>query len=233
MCDDSKSNLKVAIRSGISLLILQLFLQIAAYSFVTFNEKLKSKMEGLNYIELLVHNVPFMFYHLFCTISSVYVEFFNCFKKVMVQALRKKIMISTDDQWCVGTHDLIKQKQSLSADIDCLRRMHESIRESMMAFNNSLNPQILIHQFIELLVMVMHLYSVIMFFSTETRTPELYTIFCMDVLFIFVHSCALVVFLKSANNIKVTVRSSRLSRFSISFHCCSFSVLIVGLELIQ
>lgn len=96
---------------------------------------------------------------------------------------------------------------SVMDDLDMLRRLHESIRQSMIRTNGAFNPQVAIHLFIELTVLVMHLYSVILYSNVPNKSTDIFTIYCIDWLFVIVHTSGLLIFLLSCQGIRASVRS--------------------------
>lgn len=83
---------------------------------------------------------------------------------------------------------------SLAKTFDDLRLLHEDLRKSMMHANKVFVPQICLHLVIEILVVVMHFYSVIISFSAPLSIFAVVRIF-IDVIFIITHSTGIVLFL--------------------------------------
>jgi hypothetical protein len=208
LCDNSKAHVRATVWQGIVAVMLQLSFQFGAQFFINYHDAFEQNSNPYDLGGYIIHNVPFMFYYLFCTVCSILMALFRCFDTKLSGVLRAQV--PHHRQHCTGPHEFIGQSVSRSAQIDQLRRIHEQIRTSMMDLNAAMNPQILIHQFIELLVIVMHLYSIIMFFGMPAETPKLYATFFLDCLFVVVHVCALVIFFSSADRIKTRV--SRVDR---------------------
>jgi hypothetical protein len=222
MCDGSKANVRTTVWQGIVAVMLQLVLQASTYLFT--NTK-----EALDIYRYIIHNVPFMFYYLFCIVCSILMALFRCFDTQLMGVLQGQM--SDQSKQCTSPHEFKSGPYgNRAAQIDQLRRIHEKIRSSMVDFNAAMNPQILIHQFIELLVIVMHLYSIIMFFGLPLRTPELYSTFFMDCLFVVVHACALVIFFSAADRIKNRVSELNSHVFLFDKNVYSIAIEDSGID---
>lgn len=201
--------------------------------FMSWNDKFTSHFSLSDVINRVVQNVPFMFYYLFTTICAIFVGLFMCFDTTMLQTLnyeefKMQLKVTgelrlndTEDEGssgyntmkivrCRGRHMNVVKHASINStvmdDLDQLRRLHECIRDSLVCANDAFNPQIAIHLFIVLTVLVMHLYSVILYTNIPDKTPDQFTDFCINWLFVIVHTIGLLMFLLSCQGIRASVR---------------------------
>lgn len=234
LCAHAKLTILRTSRIGFILIILQLFIQYGALVFMAWNDDFDSHVSFDDFIDKIVHNVPFMFYYLFSTIFSIFVGLFMCFDTTMLQTLHYdeiKMKLHTTGEMhvdssdeedegersfstmkivrCKGRHlNVLKHScanTSVMDDLDMLRRLHEEIRQSMIRANDAFNPQVAIHLFIELTVLVMHLYSVILYSNVPNKNTDIFTIYCIDWLFVIVHTTGLLIFLLSCQGIRASV----------------------------
>lgn len=229
MCQSSKMALMRTSRVGIGMIFFQMLLQFGALLFMSWNDDFVNHHELKDIMGRLVHNIPFMFYYLFCTISAMYVSLFMCFETAMLQALTNGMLrpdafsqgASLKIGRCTGSHmNTLKadmETDLLREELDSFRRFHEKLRLSVNSANQALNPQITIHLFIELGVVIMHLFSIVLYFNQETdpvkegeytgiySTSDVYAIFLLDIMFISLHSAGLLLFLFAATGLKMSV----------------------------
>lgn len=236
LCRHAKSTVLRTARIGFILITAQLTFQYAALFFMNWNYQFETHFSVRDVIDKTVHNVPFMFYYLFSTICSIFVGLFMCFDTTMFQTLnyeeiqaqlkqsRNLQMEDPEDEGstgfntmkivrCKGKHlNVLKHSfidSGIMEDMDGLRRLHESIRESLVTANAAFNPQITIHLFIELTVLVLHLYTVILYMNIpqKNKTADQFTAYCIDWLFVVVHTIGLLIFLLSCQGIRASVRA--------------------------
>lgn len=243
LCSHSKLTVLRTSRIGFILIILQLALQFAALLFMSWNDRFESHFSVVDFIDKSVHNVPFMFYYLFSTICGIFVGLFMCFDTTMLQTLnfdeyQNQLKLTGDirvefpeDEGssgyntmkivrCRGRHlNVLRHtfiKTGIMEDLDGLRRLHEAIRDSLITANDAFNPQIALHLFIELTVLVLHLYTVILYINVPDKTPDQFTSYCIDWLFVIVHTIGLLIFLLSCQGIRASVGGEWLKAF---IHC--------------
>lgn len=232
LCAHAKSTVLRTSRIGFILIVMQLLLQYVAIFFMAWNDQFESHLTFGAFIDKSVHNVPFMFYYLFSTICAIFVGLFMCFDTTMFQTLNfEQFQVElkatgtlhweeVDDEVsggfntmkivrCRGRHlNVLKHtliKSGIMEDLDALRRLHETIRDSLVSANNAFNPQITIHLFIELTVLVIHLYTVILYMNVPDKTTDQFTAYCIDWLFVVVHTIGLLIFLLSCQGIRASV----------------------------
>lgn len=233
LCSHAKSTVLRTSRLGFILIVLQLAVQYAALLFMSWNDRFESHFTARDFVDKSVHNVPFMFYYLFSTICAIFVGLFMCFDTTMLQTLNFEelqaqlhttgaLRITEPEEEgssgfntmkimrCRGRHLNVLKHSFLNSgimeDLDALRRMHETIRDSLTTANAAFNPQICIHLLIELSVLVMHLYSVILYINVPNKSTDQFTAYCIDWLFVVVHTIGLLIFLLSCQGIRASVR---------------------------
>lgn len=233
LCTHAKQTVLSTSRLGFIVILLQLTIQFGAMLFMSWNDKFTSHFSLSDVINRVVQNVPFMFYYLFTTICAIFVGLFMCFDTTMLQTLnyeefKMQLKVTgelrlndTEDEGssgyntmkivrCRGRHMNVVKHASINStvmdDLDQLRRLHECIRDSLVCANDAFNPQIAIHLFIVLTVLVMHLYSVILYTNIPDKTPDQFTDFCINWLFVIVHTIGLLMFLLSCQGIRASVR---------------------------
>ena len=233
LCCHTKSTITRTSRLGFVIVISQLAFQYAALFLMAWNDQFDSPLRLRDFIDKSVHNVPFMFYYLFSSICSIFVGLFMCFDTTLLQTLnfeqlqeelRRTGEIPMEDieddissgfntmeiVRCRGRHlNVLKQGficTGIMEDLDGLRRLHESIRDSLVVANSAFNPQIVIHLFIELTVLVLHLYKVILYMNVPDKTTAQFTAYFIDWLFVVVHTIGLLIFLLSCQGIRASVR---------------------------
>lgn len=232
LCSHAKSTVLRTSRLGFILIVLQLAIQYGALLFMSWNDHFESHLSLKDFVDKSVHNVPFMFYYLFSTICAIFVGLFMCFDTTMLQTLKYEefqaqlkttgALRVTDPEdegssgfntmkivRCRGLHLNVLKHSFLNSgimeDLDALRRLHETIRDSVITANDAFNPQIAIHLFIELSVLVMHLYSVILYINIPNKKTDEFTAYCIDWLFVVVHTIGLLIFLLSCQGIRASV----------------------------
>ncbi|GAB0100201.1 hypothetical protein DMENIID0001_162060 [Sergentomyia squamirostris] len=212
LCYDSKSKLHRMARIGMLCIIFQL-LMIAVHDVIIglfISEDYENSFDNTFYN--LVHNLPSIFLFMFCAVCCIYVRLFMCYQSLMKAVLDKETIYRVndyieqpfDDNYCCSAYhvDIIEGK-NLEEELDVLRRLHESIRVALMASNEAFNPQLTCFMIIELGVLVMHLYSIILFFQLEPEDIESNAILFMDVVFVIAHTVGVILFLSCAHRVKV------------------------------
>ena len=233
LCSFTKSTIAKTSHLGFVIIIAQLAFQYVALLFMSWNDQFNTRLSVKDFIDKSVHNVPFMFYYLFSTICSIYVGLFMCFDTTLLQTLNfdelqvelqrtGDIPLKDFDEEissgfntmeivrCRGRHlNVLKQsfiRTGTMEDMDALRRLYKAIRDSLAVANDAFNPQITIHLFIELTVLVLHLYKVILYMRIPNKTTDQFTNYCIDWLFVVVHTIGLLIFLLSCQGIRASVR---------------------------
>lgn len=202
-CDGSKKLLTrfviVVCVVGLFQILLQISLKI--YMFPIISEIIYNVW--MTYIIC----VPFLFCFFFCSSMIFYVVLLNCFESYLDYVLNGGKSLNRNRKYCNPTYHMSSvSHDDFFSNADFVRRLHESIRLSLMRTNRALNPQILIHLSVEILVTILHLYSVIVYFTSGTKaTQQRFIDNFFDVLFIVNHIFFILVFLFCAQAVKSTV----------------------------
>lgn len=236
-CEGSKRSLRRFILFGNILGAIQLSLQVMLkfYILVMYTDEKESLL--LHVFTVIVYNIPFVFYFLFCGMIFTYVTIFYCFEKFLDITLngpkpqsQLKAPGMLDLNLCCQTfhRDLVTDGCDFFENADFVRRLHERIRTSLLRMNRAFNPQILIQVSVELLVIVMHLYTIIVYNTSHEAnvTEQRFFDNCLDCLFTISHILFLIFFLFCAQAVKSTVIDRNLmSKISKNVTLFSFKAI--------
>lgn len=216
-CDGSKKSLRRFIFYGNILGLTQLTLQIALKFYILLKYTDEKGSLLFHVFTQIDYNIPFIFYFLFCGLIFFYVTLLNCFEKffdITLNDFKPRSELKPpgvlDLNLCcqIYHHDLATEGRDFFENADFVRRLHERIRSSLLRMNRALNPQILIQVSVELLVIVMHLYTIIVYNTSQEAivTQQRFMENCLDSLFTIAHVLFLILFLFCAQAVKSTVR---------------------------
>lgn len=105
---------------------------------------------------------------------------------------------------CKGSHEppTKLKNSSPTAIVEYLRILHEDISLCIYMFNESMNPQFLMHTVVELIVLIIHWYAVVAYLVYTFKDPAAKAIHVLNCFYVLVHSSGLFLFLKNAQLLK-------------------------------
>lgn len=111
---------------------------------------------------------------------------------------------------CKGSHSQQnKLSKSTPAEIiEYLRVLHEELSLCIYTFNDTMNPQFLLHTVVELVVLIIHWYAVVAYLVYTFKDPVAKAIHVTNCYYVLIHSSGLFLFLKNAQLLKNLVRKT-------------------------
>lgn len=109
---------------------------------------------------------------------------------------------------CKGSHQPPETltSNSTAGNIEYLRILHEDLSLCIYMFNESMNPQLLLHTVVELAVLIIHWYAVVAYLVYTFKDPAAKAIHVLNCYYVVVHCSGLFLFLKNAQLLKNLVR---------------------------
>lgn len=199
---------------------------IIVLSLLHFSVSFQTNFDYNIIINKVLQNVPLLFYIMFFTMAAVFVGILACFEKLTISCLNytpvhplkdidetnnvRDFFGVIDYQICKGHHrsNAVISKLSSPEIVEHLRILHEDISLSIYQMNACMNPQFLFHTVVELTVLIIYWYAVIAYIAYDFKAPLGKTIHVLNCFFVTVHSVALFLFLKNAQQLKNMVRFS-------------------------
>ncbi|KAL3275940.1 hypothetical protein HHI36_020674 [Cryptolaemus montrouzieri] len=192
-------------------------------AYLCYSESYETKF-GIPFIlGKLLQNGIFIFYVCVFAYISVFVGVLTCFEKLSVNAMKhhkltKRLNPPNNKQEiffcysyivCNSEHTPAPEILKLppAEMIEYFRILHEEICEIIYGFNNCMNPLLLMHMIIEIIVIVINWYSVIIKLAYDFKDPETETTFVLNLVFAITHTLGLFVFLRNAQRLSNMVQS--------------------------
>lgn len=170
----------------------------------------------------IVQNTPLLFSVLVGITCAIFTTMLTCYEKIMMLHLKFTPVhpMPDFDETCqsstilgVYTYKKCKNCHKLPNDItlnklqvvEYLKWLHEKIRDCVELANVVFSPHMLVYMTFEIIALVLHWYTVIVYFTTTVPEPTESTVNFFNWLFVTVHSTALFIFLDKAQNVETAV----------------------------
>ncbi|KAL3275941.1 hypothetical protein HHI36_020675 [Cryptolaemus montrouzieri] len=196
----------------------------AILAYLQFSDSYETKFSFQFIGGKVMQNGVLMFYVYVFSYTSAFIGILTCFEKVSLAALKyKKIepmekITPSDNQQeiffgftytvCASEHIPSPEISELTKAevLEYFRILHERISELINGFNGCMNPLLLVHVVIEIIVIVINWYSVIIKIAYDFTEPETQTIFVLNLVFAISHTIGLFVFLRNGQKLSNMVQ---------------------------
>lgn len=198
--------------------------QYIAIFILNFMDRFETDWSYQRLLKPFLENVPVLCLAIIGSCCNILLSNLTCFGKIMMLYLKFTPIHPMPDfdetqeaQSILGVYKYQKCVHKIMVDhmdnvkaVDYLKWLHGKIRHNINIANKAFSPLLLIFMAYEIVELVLHWYSIIIFFTNPAPTSAEYTLNFFNWLFIVNHTTILFIFLGKANQIEEAV--------SISFH---------------
>lgn len=222
--------------ANIALLFFNILVHISMLMWLNISKNYEISFSYIDFVYRCLQNITYGFQAQFTAFVIVMSGTLACFEKLAKSILQYTPLHpsrniddsnSTTDflgvvnyKLCKGLH--ISQKNSLNsasaANIEYLRILHEDLSLCIYMFNDSMNPQFLLHTVVELVVLIIHWYAVVAYLVYTFKDPAAKAIHVTNCYYVFVHCSGLFLFLKNAQLLKNLVSNRYLEKSYINYY---------------
>lgn len=212
------SSRKLIINISYAILIIGFVVIVMQYSMLLYLDYFESEQPHFGwtvYAKRYMQNCIVVFsVFILCLINS-FISLLACFEKLTISCLKYTPVyplkaISETNNWrdflgvyrfqiCKELHTRPAKLLKLTQEetIEYLRCLHEDICSLMHDYNLCLNPQVLVAFITALLVLIVQLYSVIIYIAYDISSPEAKSIFILNCLNVTVHAFGMFLIFKT------------------------------------
>lgn len=225
-------NISYAILSLGSLIIV---IQYSTLFYLDYFESERTHFGWSVYAKRFMQNCILVFSVSLLCLINVLISLLACFEKLTISCLKYTPVhplkaISETNNWrdflgvyrfqiCKELHTRPTKLLKLTQEemIEYLRCLHEDICSLMHDYNLCLNPQVLVSFITALLVLIVQLYSVIIYIAYDISSPETKSIFILNCLNVTVHAAGLFLIFKNFQEYENMVSSKYIYLKAIEF----------------